>query len=162
MIGFRFSGAAELIDNLLLFLSRFLFFLGGNLKGKVVKKVLVKTLVCSLKFSLKTFEKKIDEIRSRAIRAASTRCTLVKDTSISWRKVSTFHQFFQNIFFANYSLIYVRAEAFGTTWSKHYCQFSKENRIFTMIPYTQTAGKIVIYFYLLLKLKEFCKMYDNA
>ena len=34
-------------------------------------------------------------------------------------------------------------EAFGTTWSKHYCQYTKENRIFTMIPYTQTIGKIV-------------------
>ena len=37
----------------------------------------------------------------------------------------------------------VFAEAFGTTWCKHYCQYTKENRIFTMIPYTQTAGKIV-------------------
>lgn len=35
------------------------------------------------------------------------------------------------------------AEAFGTTWSKHFCQYQKENRQFTMIPYNQTAGKIV-------------------
>lgn len=35
------------------------------------------------------------------------------------------------------------AEAFGTTWSKHYCQYAKDQRLFTMIPYTQTVGKIV-------------------
>ena len=40
--------------------------------------------------------------------------------------------------------VYVKTEAFGTEkWSKHYCQYTKENRIFTMIPYTQTVGKIV-------------------
>ena len=39
-------------------------------------------------------------------------------------------------------------EAFGTTWSKHYCQYTKENRIFTMIPYTQTIGKIVSFYFM--------------
>ncbi|XP_046636547.1 rho GTPase-activating protein 26-like isoform X2 [Daphnia pulicaria] len=39
-------------------------------------------------------------------------------------------------------LYVMEKKAFGTTWSKHYCQYTKENRIFTMIPYTQTIGKI--------------------
>jgi len=39
-------------------------------------------------------------------------------------------------------LYVMEKKAFGTTWSKHYCQYTKENRIFTMIPYTQTAGKM--------------------
>jgi len=34
-------------------------------------------------------------------------------------------------------------EAFGTTWTKHYCQYQKESRIFTMIPYNQIQQKIV-------------------
>uniref|UniRef100_A0A1E1X5U5 Putative oligophrenin-1 n=1 Tax=Amblyomma aureolatum TaxID=187763 RepID=A0A1E1X5U5_9ACAR len=29
-----------------------------------------------------------------------------------------------------------------TIWNKHYCQYQKENRKFTMIPYAQTVGKI--------------------
>lgn len=29
-----------------------------------------------------------------------------------------------------------------TIWNKHYCQYQKENRKFTMIPYSQTVGKI--------------------
>ncbi|CAN7936920.1 unnamed protein product [Ixodes hexagonus] len=36
------------------------------------------------------------------------------------------------------------AEHISTIWSKHYCQYQKENRKFTMIPYSQTVGKIVI------------------
>ncbi|XP_073252515.1 rho GTPase-activating protein 26-like [Porites lutea] len=30
----------------------------------------------------------------------------------------------------------------GTTWSKHYCMYTKENKILTMIPYTQTQGRL--------------------
>lgn len=30
----------------------------------------------------------------------------------------------------------------ATVWNKHYCQYQKENRKFTMIPYSQTVGKI--------------------
>ena len=52
-------------------------------------------------------------------------------------------------------------EAFGTTWSKHYCQFTKDNRIFTMIPYTQTAGKIVIGLYVCLESLASCKRMKN-
>lgn len=36
-------------------------------------------------------------------------------------------------------------EALGTTWSKYYCQYQKENHILTMIPYNQTTGKGVGY-----------------
>lgn len=31
----------------------------------------------------------------------------------------------------------------GTTWNKHYCMYTKENKILTMIPYTQTQGRLV-------------------
>ena len=35
------------------------------------------------------------------------------------------------------------SEAFGTThWIKHFCQYQKESRSFTMTPYNQTASKI--------------------
>ncbi|XP_078601925.1 rho GTPase-activating protein 26-like isoform X12 [Branchiostoma floridae x Branchiostoma japonicum] len=30
----------------------------------------------------------------------------------------------------------------GYAWVKHYCMYQKENKIFTMIPYTQTQGKL--------------------
>lgn len=30
----------------------------------------------------------------------------------------------------------------GTTWHKHYCMYTKENKILTMIPYTQTQGRL--------------------
>lgn len=30
----------------------------------------------------------------------------------------------------------------GTTWNKHYCMYTKENKILTMIPYTQTQGRL--------------------
>jgi hypothetical protein len=33
-------------------------------------------------------------------------------------------------------------EAFGTNWIKHFCQYQKESRRFTMIPYNQTVSKI--------------------
>ncbi|XP_042891550.1 rho GTPase-activating protein 26-like isoform X16 [Penaeus japonicus] len=33
-------------------------------------------------------------------------------------------------------------KAFGTTWTKHYCLYQKENRVFTMIPYNQIQHKI--------------------
>ncbi|XP_050736291.1 rho GTPase-activating protein 26-like isoform X5 [Eriocheir sinensis] len=39
-------------------------------------------------------------------------------------------------------LFLMEKKAFGTTWTKHYCQYQKENRIFTMIPYNQTQCKI--------------------
>lgn len=29
------------------------------------------------------------------------------------------------------------------TWHKHYCMYTKENKILTMIPYTQTQGRLV-------------------
>ena len=41
-------------------------------------------------------------------------------------------------------LIY-STEALGTTWTKYYAQYQKENRILTMIPYNQVAGKGVSY-----------------
>ncbi|CAG0916958.1 unnamed protein product [Notodromas monacha] len=39
-------------------------------------------------------------------------------------------------------LYLMEKKAFGTTWTKHYCMYRKENRLFTMIPYTQITGKI--------------------
>ena len=29
------------------------------------------------------------------------------------------------------------------TWNKHFCMYTKENKILTMIPYTQTQGRLV-------------------
>ncbi|KAI1301633.1 Rho GTPase-activating protein 26 [Halotydeus destructor] len=39
-------------------------------------------------------------------------------------------------------LFLMEKKAFGTTWLKHFCQYQKENRRFTMIPYNQTISKI--------------------
>ena len=33
-------------------------------------------------------------------------------------------------------------KAFGTTWVKTFCQYQKENRLFTMIAYNQILNKI--------------------
>ena len=30
-----------------------------------------------------------------------------------------------------------------SVWTKHYCNYQKENKILTMIPFTQTMGKMV-------------------
>ncbi|XP_074619725.1 rho GTPase-activating protein 26-like isoform X2 [Acropora palmata] len=35
-----------------------------------------------------------------------------------------------------------RKGGLGTTWTKHYCMYTKENKILTMIPYTQTQGRM--------------------
>ena len=32
-------------------------------------------------------------------------------------------------------------EALVTVWNKYYCQYQKENKIFTMIPFNQVTGK---------------------
>ena len=46
--------------------------------------------------------------------------------------------------FLSFSLsLSLLTEAFGTTWTKHYCLYQKENRVFTMIPYNQIQHKIV-------------------
>jgi len=34
-------------------------------------------------------------------------------------------------------------EAFGTTWTKHYCIYHKDTKEFKMIPYNQMSGKFV-------------------
>lgn len=34
-------------------------------------------------------------------------------------------------------------EAFGTTWTKHYCTYQKDKKEFIMIPYNQLTGKFV-------------------
>ncbi|XP_074598061.1 GTPase regulator associated with FAK isoform X2 [Brevipalpus obovatus] len=39
-------------------------------------------------------------------------------------------------------LFLMEKKAFGTTWIKTFCQYQKECRRFTMIPYSQTVGKI--------------------
>ncbi|XP_066937944.1 rho GTPase-activating protein 26 isoform X25 [Macrobrachium rosenbergii] len=39
-------------------------------------------------------------------------------------------------------LFLMEKKAFGTTWTKHYCLYQKENRVFTMIPYNQIQHKI--------------------
>ncbi|RWS13550.1 Rho GTPase-activating protein 26-like protein [Dinothrombium tinctorium] len=39
-------------------------------------------------------------------------------------------------------LFLMEKKAFGTTWVKTFCQYQKEYRRFTMIPYNQTVGKI--------------------
>lgn len=46
---------------------------------------------------------------------------------------------------ANLFSLFVPSATIGTnTWSKHYCMYTKENKILTMIPYTQTqAGRLV-------------------
>lgn len=41
-------------------------------------------------------------------------------------------------------LFVMEKKAFGTTWTKHYCLYQKENRVFTMIPYNQIQHKIPI------------------
>lgn len=38
-------------------------------------------------------------------------------------------------------LFLMEKKALGTTWTKHYCQYIKENRNFVMMPYSQTTGK---------------------
>ncbi|GFQ93822.1 rho GTPase-activating protein 26 [Trichonephila clavata] len=40
-------------------------------------------------------------------------------------------------------LYLMEKKALGTTWTKHFCQYQKENHKFTMIPYSQTTGKVV-------------------
>lgn len=40
-------------------------------------------------------------------------------------------------------LFYFMLGGLGTTWTKHYCMYTKENKILTMIPYTQTQGRMV-------------------
>lgn len=50
---------------------------------------------------------------------------------------------------ANYMNVCQQARAFcvlgvlGPAWVKHYCMYTKENKILTMLPYTQTDGKLV-------------------
>ncbi|XP_074649677.1 rho GTPase-activating protein 26-like [Tubulanus polymorphus] len=39
-------------------------------------------------------------------------------------------------------LFLMEKKALGTTWTKVFCQYQKENKQFTIIPYTQTAGKL--------------------
>lgn len=39
-------------------------------------------------------------------------------------------------------LYLMEKKAFGTTWVKTFCQYQKENRLFTMITYNQVLGKI--------------------
>ncbi|XP_057314498.1 rho GTPase-activating protein 26-like isoform X4 [Hydractinia symbiolongicarpus] len=43
-----------------------------------------------------------------------------------------------------YLLVHDRRKAgvLGPTWVKHYCMYTKENKILTMIPYNQTQGKL--------------------
>ncbi|XP_055945434.1 rho GTPase-activating protein 26-like isoform X2 [Argiope bruennichi] len=41
-------------------------------------------------------------------------------------------------------LYLMEKKALGTTWTKHFCQYQKENRKFTMIPYSQTTGKVAL------------------
>ncbi|KAG8197864.1 hypothetical protein JTE90_024263 [Oedothorax gibbosus] len=41
-------------------------------------------------------------------------------------------------------LYLMEKKALGTTWTKHFCQYQKDNHKFTMIPYTQTTGKIAV------------------
>ncbi|XP_031560087.1 rho GTPase-activating protein 10-like [Actinia tenebrosa] len=36
-----------------------------------------------------------------------------------------------------------RKGGLGYTWTKHYCYYTKENKILTMIPYVQTQGRMV-------------------
>ncbi|XP_014677772.1 PREDICTED: rho GTPase-activating protein 26-like [Priapulus caudatus] len=39
-------------------------------------------------------------------------------------------------------LFLMEKTAFGTKFSKHYCMYQKEGKIFTLIPYHQVQGKI--------------------
>jgi hypothetical protein len=39
-------------------------------------------------------------------------------------------------------LFFMEKKALGTAWQKCYCQYVRENRLFCMIPYNQTTGKI--------------------
>lgn len=41
-------------------------------------------------------------------------------------------------------LYLMEKKALGTTWTKHFCQYQKENHKFTMIPYSQTTGKVAL------------------
>ncbi|XP_056643046.1 rho GTPase-activating protein 26 isoform X2 [Diorhabda carinulata] len=38
-------------------------------------------------------------------------------------------------------LFLLEKKAFGTTWTKHYCSYDKETKIFTMLPYNQLTTK---------------------
>ena len=35
------------------------------------------------------------------------------------------------------------AEAFGYTWTKHYCKYHKKTKFLTLTPYNQLTGKLV-------------------
>ena len=37
--------------------------------------------------------------------------------------------------------LFVKTEALTTNWTKFFCQYQKENKILTMIPYNQATGK---------------------
>lgn len=38
---------------------------------------------------------------------------------------------------------WIIAEVMGTTWTKHYCWYKKEGKVFHMMPYNQVTGKLV-------------------
>ena len=70
---------------------------------------------------------------------------------LGWMAFTFFASFVQSAL----SLLFPPHSAtIGTsTWHKHYCMYTKENKILTMIPYTQTqAGRLVSFAPLLLSL----------
>lgn len=42
-----------------------------------------------------------------------------------------------------YDKFWIIAEVMGTTWTKHYCWYKKEGKVFHMMPYNQVTGKLV-------------------
>ena len=40
----------------------------------------------------------------------------------------------------------------GYTWSKNFCMYTKENKIFTMVPYVQTQARLVSIFVMIIHL----------
>lgn len=64
-----------------------------------------------------------------------------KDIYSYWRKVCVIcKQSFQSF------NVFTFLEAFGTTWSKHYCNYDKDTKIFSMLPYNQLTTKTVSLF----------------
>lgn len=62
-----------------------------------------------------------------------------RDIYFYWRKVNinkydTFIELLKYLTFL---------EAFGTTWSKNFCSYDKDTKVFTMLPYNQLTTKSV-------------------
>lgn len=70
------------------------------------------------------------------INLAGTGCMPAK-IALNVELVSDWNSFWSELILA------ILGSLAGTTWNKHYCMYTKENKILTMIPFTQTQGRLV-------------------